>query len=197
MREIVERASRLVAHSFGTHRGMARFLLGEAEYIFGRIDCFIAPEAQRINRLVFVCLGNINRSAFAQAVAQRFDARSISFGLACTRGLPAYPLAISTARAFGLDLGEHRTTDQLGYLPQPGDLLVTMEIRHARALVRAGYDPRYITLLGHWASPHRVHIHDPHTLSEQYFRTCFTIIQSGVMNLVDVLRKGGSACVGR
>ena len=197
MQAVGQRVCLCIAQGFGTHRGLVRFLLGELEYIIGRIDCFLALEPHEVNRLVFVCLGNINRSAFAQAVAHRLGVQSMSFGLACTRGLPANPLAIATAHDFGLDLSEHRTTDQLGYTPQPGDLLVTMEIRHARALVRAGYDPRCITLLGHWASPHRVHIHDPHTLSEQYFRTCFTIIQSGVINLVNVLRQGKSVCVHR
>jgi protein-tyrosine phosphatase len=191
------RAWRLVTHGFGTHRGLARFLLGELEYVAGRIDCFIEPPPELVKRLVFVCLGNINRSAFAQAVAERMGARSASFGLASSTGQPAYPIAIATAPLFGIDLSAHRTTDMTDYEQAPGDLLVTMEIRHARRLVRAGYDPRYITLLGHWSTPHHVHIHDPHTLNDEYFKTCFTIIQSGVTNLVEYLRRGDSECVRR
>jgi protein-tyrosine phosphatase len=142
-------------------------------------------------------LGNINRSAFAHAVAQRLGARSTSFGLASSSGQPAHSVAVEMAPLFGIDLSAHRTTDMTDYERMPGDLLVTMEIRHARRLGRAGYDPQEITLLGHWSTPHRVHIHDPHTLKDEYFKTCFTIIQSGVTNLVDYLRKGGSECVHR
>jgi protein-tyrosine phosphatase len=190
------RALHLVNQSFGTHRGLARFLLGELEYVAGRVDCFIRPRPGEVRRLVFVCLGNINRSAFAEAVSRRLGAESASFGLASSAGQPAFVKALETAPLFGIDLSSHRTRDVSDYEGSPGDLLVTMEIRHARRLVQAGYDPQAITLLGHWASPHRIHIHDPHTLSDEYFRTCFTIIHSGVTNLVDYLRKGGSRCVG-
>ncbi|MCC6531363.1 MAG: phosphotyrosine protein phosphatase [Burkholderiales bacterium] len=189
------RTSNLVCQGFGTYRGLVRFLLGECEYVCGRIDAFVAPRTESVQRLVFVCLGNINRSAFAHAVGERLGARCASFGLASSSGQPAYPMAVSTARLFGIDLTEHRTTDMTDYAAAPGDLLVTMEIRHARRLVSAGYDHGGITLLGHWSNPHRVHIHDPHTLNAAYFKTCFTIIHSGVTNLVDYLRQGGSACV--
>ena len=189
------RATRLVSASFGTHRGLARFLLGELEYVFGRVDCFTQPPPGAVQRLVFVCLGNINRSAFAEAVSRKLGAKSASFGLASSTGLAAYEKAIATAPLFGIDLSGHRTTDVKDYQKAPGDVLVTMEIRHARQLVRAGYDPEEITLLGHWASPHRVHIHDPHSLSDEYFKTCFTVIHSGVINLVDYLRRGESECI--
>lgn len=192
-----QRTLRLVDQSFGTHRGLVRSALGELEYVLGRLEPFVAPRPRDVHRLVFVCLGNINRSAFAQAVALRAGARCASFGLATSTGHPAYPLAVATAPRFGIDLHAHRTTAVEDYAGQPGDLLVTMEIRHARQLVRSGYAPERITLLGHWSSPHRVHIHDPHTLSEAYFRTCFTIIQSGVVNLLEFLRQGGSECVRR
>lgn len=192
-----QRASRLIRQGFGTHRGVVRFVLGELEYVCGRIDSFVAPEPARVRRLVFVCLGNINRSAFAHAVAASLGAHCMSFGLTSSNGHPAFHMAIATAPLFGVDLSAHRTTDITAYSRKTGDLLITMEIRHARQLVRAGFDPKDITLLGHWSAPHRVHIHDPHMLSDEYFKTCFTIIHSGVINLVDFLRRGDSECVRR
>ena len=38
------RLSRLVAGNFGTHRGLVRLLLGEAEYLSGRVGPFIRPD---------------------------------------------------------------------------------------------------------------------------------------------------------
>lgn len=191
------RATGLVNREYGTFRGLVRFLLGECEYVVGRVDCFTAPRVQDVRRLVFVCLGNINRSAFAHAVAASLGARCTSFGLVSSTGQPAYPMAVTTARWFGIDLDAHRTTDVSDYEHEEGDLLVAMEIRHARTLARTGHDPAHITLLGHWAHPHRIHIHDPHTLQADYFKTCFTVIHSGVAHLVEHLRQGGSACVHR
>lgn len=180
---------------FGTLRGAVRLLLGEAEFIAGRLTSFLHPDFAATRRLVFVCLGNINRSAFAQAVAAPLGLRTVSIGLSTTTGAPAFPMAAQVAARYGLDLATHRATDYTDYTPAEGDLLLAMEVRHARALVQRGVPPSSIALLGHWARPHRIHVHDPHTLSETYFRTCFAILHSAVVNLADELRRHGSPCV--
>ncbi len=184
----------LIARNHGTWRGAVRTLLGQAEYLLGRLReptrIAFAPE-----RLVFVCLGNINRSAFAEQVARGLGARTSSIGLATTTGAPAFELALRTAPRFGLDLGAHRATNISDYQLLPGDLLLVMEVRHVHRLIARGVPARQIALLGHWASPHRIHLHDPHTLSAAYFNTCFGLIQSGVQGLVAELRERGSPCV--
>jgi protein-tyrosine phosphatase len=72
-----------------------------------------------------------------------------------------------------------------------------MELRHANRLVDRGIAPEQIALLGHWAQPRRYHIHDPHTLSPAYFRTCFGAIAPAVERLAAELRDGGSPCTER
>ncbi len=182
--------------NFGTLRGAVRLALGEAEFLSGRLAPFLQPDFGATQRLVFVCLGNINRSAFAQAVAALLGLRAVSIGLSTTTGAPAFPMAVDAATRYGLDLNPHRATNYEDYVPAKGDLLLAMEVRHARELVRRGISPQSIALLGHWARPHRIHIHDPHTLSEAYFRTCFAILHSAVVNLADELRQHNSPCVG-
>jgi protein-tyrosine phosphatase len=189
------RLGHVVASSHGTWRGAVRTWLGEAEYVTGRLSPWLAPQPQAVSRLVFVCLGNINRSAYAAALARRAGAHCVSFGLSTTTGVPATDLALRTAAQRGLDLSAHRATDMTAHAPLPGDLVLAMEVRHARRLQAAGFAPPAVALLGHWGSPHRIHIHDPHTLSPAYFATCFTVLESAVGGLLGWLAAGGSPAV--
>jgi protein-tyrosine phosphatase len=189
------RAAALIDINFGTVRGGVRLALGEAEYLAGRVNAFTRLTPARISRLVFVCLGNINRSAFADVVARDLGAHTASIGLSTTTGSPAFTKAIATAPIYGHDLCAHRATDFKDYTYRPGDLLLAMEIRHVKEMLRRGIPGDAIVLLGHWAKPHRIHIHDPHELSERYFLTCFAVLQSAVINLVEELRLGDSPCL--
>lgn len=191
------RFSGLVAGNFGTHRGLVRLLLGEAEYLAGRLNVFLRPDLQQTRRLVYVCLGNINRSPFAENIATSMGLHAISIGLATSTGAPAFDTAVTTARRFDIDLTAHRAIDFVDYERAEGDLLLAMEIRHAHRLLELGVPEKAIALLGHWATPHRVHIHDPHTLSDAYFLTCFTVIQSAVRELALACREAESPCVAR
>lgn len=189
------RVNSILDINYGTFRGFVRLLLGEGEYLAGRLQRFTEIDLGRVNRLVFVCLGNINRSAFAEAVARAQGMRTLSIGLSTTTGALAFEKAIETAPIYGCDLRAHRATDFADYEFEPGDLLLAMEVRHARELMRRGIASESIALLGHWSKPHRVHIHDPHLLSDRYFLTCFAILQSAVLNLAAELRQAKSPCV--
>ncbi|WP_374489988.1 hypothetical protein [Zoogloea sp.] len=187
----------LIDVNYGTFRGFVRLMLGELEFLLGRLEPFLQLRPAQVQRLVFVCLGNINRSAFGHGVAEGLGCRVASIGLSTTTGAPAFEKARSTAPRFGLSLEDHRATDFTDYAYQPGDLLLVMEARHAHQLVQRGIPAEAILLLGHWARPHRIHIHDPHLHTDAYFQTCFTIIHSAVVNLVAELRREGSPCVRR
>ena len=189
------RLQRVIDSNHGSVRGMIRSWLAQAEFVMGQLDAHTQHGANEVNRLVFVCLGNINRSAFAEQVARALGATASSVGLSTTTGAPAFHKAIETAPRFGLDLSRHQATDLKDYTFRATDLLLAMEIRHARHLVEAGIPKASIALLGHWASPHRIHLHDPHLLCDAYFLTCFTLIQSAVHGLVDDLRAAHSPCL--
>jgi protein-tyrosine phosphatase len=191
----LSRLGRVIDTNHGTTRGFIRTLLAQLEFVLGRIDPLTNPATSQVDRLVFVCLGNINRSAFAEQVAHALGVNTCSIGLSTTTGAPAFDTAIKTAPLFGLDLTSHRATDLRDYSFRNTDLLLVMEIRHVNRLAAAGIPRKSIALLGHWASPHRIHLHDPHTLSDAYFRTCFTLINSAVHGLVAELRAAHSPCV--
>ena len=71
------RIKNLIDTNHGTHRGLIRWLLGQLEGVLGPRERFRAVSPDKVDRLVFVCLGNINRSAFAHAVAAARGARCI------------------------------------------------------------------------------------------------------------------------
>ncbi len=181
--------------NFGTFRGFIRLMLGELEFLTGRLSHFTTLRPKEVQRLVFVCLGNINRSAFAHAVSSSLGVCTTSIGLSTTTGATAFERAIVIAPIYGFSLYIHRATDFKDYFYQKGDLLLAMEVRHAYELLKRGIPRESIVLLGHWAHPHRIHIHDPHMHTEAYYKTCFSIIYSAVVNIVSDLRKKGSPCV--
>ena len=177
-----------IERNYGTPRGFVRAMLAQTELVLGWLDKHLHPDTRNTRRLVFVCLGNINRSAFAEAVARKAGAHTCSIGLSTTTGAPAFQTAITTAQEFAIDLRGHRATNITDYHYESGDLLLVMETRHALALRDHGIPTEAIALLGYWASPRRIHLHDPHTLSDAWFRSCFTLIHSAVGGLLGELR---------
>jgi protein-tyrosine phosphatase len=177
-----DRASAL-ARRFGTSRGLVRLLLAHGQTALGAAK-IVTPTPETVCRLVFVCQGNICRSAFAEAVARRRGIACCSFGLSATAGIGAHPPAIEAADLLGIDLRPHRATVWQDYMPREGDLLLAMEVRQ---LDRLAADPRLAalprSLLGLWATPRRPHLHDPYSLSDAYMRTCFELIDSAVVAL--------------
>lgn len=172
-----------VARRFGTFRGLVRLALSYPEIALGRA-AIVPPDPARVQRLVFVCQGNICRSAFADVLARAQGLNAISFGLSTSVGLGAHYPALCAAATLGIDLAAHRTSRAEDYVPQPGDLLLAMEVRQLRRLrahLRLGDLPR--TLLGLYASPRAPHLHDPFGLGDAYMKMCFERIVSAITNL--------------
>ncbi len=115
--------SQWFASNHGTYRGWIRLELARLEQGVGLLRSVRQIDWTGTSRLVFVCQGNIMRSAYAEACARRAGMATASFGLATTTGLPADPLAIRTAEELGTDLSSHRTTSVRDFQLQPGDVL--------------------------------------------------------------------------
>jgi low molecular weight protein-tyrosine phosphatase len=184
MRAFRLRVRQLVQLNYGDWRGAMWLALAQFEWLLGRLDQWTKHHPQRVRRLVFVCRGNINRSAFAAEVARTLGAHVASFGLAATPDTLACGPALTQARRQGYDLSLHQATHFSNYAYAEGDLVLVMEVRHAHQLVALGVPTHAIALLGYWAAPRRIHLHDPQQLSLEYFATCFTVIESAVRRLV-------------
>jgi protein-tyrosine phosphatase len=189
----VQRLRSLLRRNFAGPAGWARLLMTNADYLLGTAVKFTRPDISRVDRLVFVCMANLKRSAFAQAVCQQAGFNTASFGLNTVTGQRSLPLALRVAQEMGYDFDAHRSTDVLNFRPRRGDLYLVMELRHAYQLVRQGFPRQQIALLGYWSRPQRLHIHDPNRMGEDYMRSCFTLIQSAVLNLGRELQSVGRA----
>lgn len=155
-----------LTRKFGTFRGLVRLALAHAEVATGR-DGSLPPDPAAVRRLVFVCHGNICRSAMADVVAREEGLRTASFGLSTSSGKGAHPPAIEAARAMGIDMSAHRTTRVEDFAVQPGDLFLAMETRHLRKLATIpalAETPRL--LLGKLIGV--PHLHDPYQLDPAY-----------------------------
>ena len=75
----------MIDERFGTARGLVRLALSYAE-VATRQAAILPHHPDAVTRLVFVCHGNICRSAFAHAVAERLGANVASFGLSTASG---------------------------------------------------------------------------------------------------------------
>jgi len=174
---------------FGSYRGLARLMLAQLESVAGRLRSYKQIRWERVKRVVFVCYGNICRSPYAEKRAVIYGLTVASFGLSADVGIPADPTACRVAARRGIELAPHRACDIKSFEFRDGDLLVAMEPRQARAISRRVPSASYqLTLLGIWCRPPRPHIHDPHRLSEAYWRQCFDTIDSAVEAIAEQMR---------
>lgn len=171
---------------YGSARGLVKLWL--SRLAARRLRRYAQIDWARVERLVFVCTGNICRSPYAEALARRAGFPAASIALRGSSGAPAYPQAVAAAGEAGVDLARHRATAVDDAAIAPGDLLVATEPWQADALAARG-DGAQVTLLGLWTSPRRPHLHDPHGLSDAYFRTCFRLIETGVAALLERVGK--------
>lgn len=136
-------------------------------------------------RLVFICQGNICRSAMAAAVAEQLGMRAVSYGLDTSDGKMAEPRMIAAARELGHELSSHRASCISRYVPQQGDLVCFMEPAHQAAFLRSGHAGPASCLLGQWHPHPRNYIHDPLCCGDAYMRHCATFIEESVRALVE------------
>lgn len=90
-----------------------------------------AVAATPANRLVFICHGNIMRSAFATAVARERHAavaeRVVGAGTHATAGRAAQDSALRVSRDLGVPLDAHTASPLAAVAPSAGDVLVCMD----------------------------------------------------------------------
>jgi protein-tyrosine phosphatase len=174
---------------FGTWRGLLRLLLAYAELATGRLRAFRLRHPEQVQRVVYVCLGNICRSAYGDKLARELGLHVASLGLSTSTGAASPAEAVDAARRQGVDLDGHRAVDWVDFKVRPGDLFLVMEVRQAHEL-RRRLGPRndvQVCLLGMLCSPAMPHLHDPFSLSAGYFDTCFVRVRQATVRLNQVL----------
>lgn len=190
--------NRLLARKgLGTARGALRHVQFRLMLQLGLLSDFEKVDWARVQRLVFVCKGNICRSPYAEAKARALGADAASFGLHAAHLEPADPVAIRCAAARGVDLAGHRSRLLSPQGIRPGDVVVGFEPWHATGASDVlSTVPAQITLAGLWADTVRPYLHDPYGREEVYFQSCYAIIDAAVAGMVQRMRRGTGVQVG-
>lgn len=156
----------------------------------------VLPE--RPASVLFVCLGNICRSPFAEGLAARLIAEA-GLAIHCSSaGLEASPLAsspaeaIAAARAFGVSLDAHRPVFLSRELVSSHDVVIAMEPYQVDLLRRRWptWSRRYLLLslfepndaLGAFE---RYHVVDPFGRPQDDYDRCFSRIDSALRSLIN------------
>lgn len=151
--------------------------------------------------ILFVCYGNIMRSAFAEAcfrheVSQYLELKSIRFASAGVRAQPderAEPNARAMAKQLGLSLESHRATRTSSELLSQYDRIYIMDQLNENLILGDSPEVRpktaYLSSLLEGA---RKEIEDPYCQSAKQLEACFRTIQLAVRKLaVDSLHQLG------
>lgn len=173
-----------IAGHYGSRRGCILTWRHQLRYIMGDYRVYRQIDWESVERMVFVCKGNICRSAYAEAVARTSGIESVSCGIDTVDGAAADQQAMRTAALKGIDLGEHRTTPLQSLKLEPGDLLIAMEPWQTDYLEKKLGKAYERTLLGLWGNTVRPHIQDPFGTSPVYFKNCFDYIEKAVHEIV-------------
>lgn len=137
------------------------------------------------NRVVFVCKGNICRSAFAEWYFKKYcNLPCVSLGVHTTSGVEANQRISFFASDMDVDLSAHKTTAIENFIPSDGDLYVCMEPDHLEKIIAINVS-KEIALLGLSVSPFAAYIHDPYSAPELYARNCLTKISHAVDKLIE------------
>lgn len=176
-----------IKQKYGSRRGVVKTWWYQLLHLTGRYRQYKKIDWDSVGRLVFVCKGNICRSAFAEKVAHELGIEAISCGLDTIENAPANMDAQHTAKKFGYDLGEHKTTPVMYVILKKTDLLVAMEPWQVEFLNTNLCRSHQCTLLGLWNRPALSYLHDPYGNSPVYFEQCFKIIRQCVGVIVEKL----------
>ena len=173
-----------IEDNFRSRRGLLREIKGHAKLRIG-ISNHPAVNVSDVQRLIFVCKGNICRSALAEAVAVSHRFPSRSFGLKTTPGKGPDPRMLAAASEIGIDFTDHRTERFSSYVPDRNDLVLCFEEKQLISITDELENEARVTLLGNWISPRRLDILDPYGGSPAFYLKTARLIQQCVTNLLE------------
>jgi len=168
--------------TYGSKRGVLEYYKARGAMLLGSFARCSDIDFSRVERLVFVCKGNICRSAYADAFGRRLGLACDSAGIEASPGALANDRVMALATTRALDMSQHRTRrlDQQDFCAS--DLLIGMEPWHL-APMRAAANGAQVTLLGLWHPPYRPYLHDPFVAAQPYLETCIDYIEHSVHQL--------------
>ncbi len=169
---MLKNSVKAINDNFGSKRGLLNYAIFRTLTILGRFAKYSEVDWSRVERLVFVCHGNICRSSLAEGVTKSQGVSAISLGIACREGAPADPRAIAFGNTMGIDLSEHRSQSLQCVDLLAGDLIVVMEPDHLKHFEAHTTSGAQLTIAGLWHANACAYIHDPYCANEAFFTRC-------------------------
>ncbi len=177
-----------IENQFGSKRGLFRLCVSEVNRHLGFYKQFSQIDFQKVNRLIFICHGNICRSPLGEAVAKNQGALAESYGLDTRGGDSADPRAIAFGVQHKLVLNNHVTRHIKEYKPTSGDLLIGMEPKHTNALKALYGNDIQITLAGLWLQKPVAYLHDPYNANTLFFNRCESLVKQAADTLASKVK---------
>lgn len=155
-----------------------------------------AAGRQPPSSLLFVCHGNIIRSAMAEQLLRRELAASgmpplevRSAGVHARQGRPADARAITVAEEFGVSLREHRATALSSTIVAESDLIIVMDyLNEAELIARFPAAADKVVLIGELLEPGEgdlsAEVPDPYSHDMAAIRASFARIERSIRALV-------------
>ncbi len=157
--------------------------------VYGR-QFFTANLPSHADTFLFLCKGNICRSAFAHYMAEKIDQEKahtfVSAGIEVSQSEPSPKDAIIAAEAFGISLHRHGSIPINGAHCRNADMILVMEVRQLARMRRdfPQFQDRVFLLSQFESDPdhqlngwHRYNIADPYGQGDAAFRQCFERIE--------------------
>jgi len=151
----------------------------------------------RIKNILFVCMGNICRSPFAEGLLKKLVQKkgldgivADSAGLLALTGNHASSLAHKVAAEYGVDLSGHVAKSVKEAMVNKSDLILVMENSHTKILLdtfpEAENKMFLVRRFARFGSKNRG-VTDPYGLTYEAYRFCFLDIQDCVSGLAEHL----------
>ncbi len=157
-------------------------------YILGKYRSYEVVDWPSVDRLIFVCAGNICRSSLAHHYCLSKGVVADSYGLICPNGDPADPSAISFGAENDVSLEHHRTKNISAYEEKSGDMIIAMTPSQIVALEENNYSNAKLTLIGLWHPSKIPYLHDPYSTSQEYFRRCEQIVIDSSETIIRLIK---------
>ena len=181
---MLERQKIFIKDHYGSKRGLLRLKISLLKDKLGYWSEYKNIDWDKVQSLVFICMGNICRSPLGEIIAQSHSISTRSYGLTAPNGDPADPRAIEFAKNLSLDLSLHETTSISDAAFFESDLVITMEPQHFQHEHFPKDIPAQKTLLGLWHDDYRPYLHDPYNTNEKYFNHCESIVTEATKNII-------------
>ncbi|MGS2724287.1 arsenate-mycothiol transferase ArsC [Porticoccus sp. GXU_MW_L64] len=173
-----------VLHRYGGKKKLLFWIFDAIRWRLGYYKNSRAIGWEEVERIIFVCKGNICRSAYAHAYATNTKLSEYvkidSFGVETTPGKAANNRAICIAKKRGLSLASHSTKQPDALTLTKGDLILHMEPAHKYQLAQLiGKVPGQESYLALWANQ-PAYIPDPYGAENSAFERCFSLIENSI-----------------